>query len=157
MLMSDTTTVVLESDNAWNISLLSFQIYDFLLSSLFLFREWKEKQLGNISISWSPRENLKLKGINKGKTSFNLLFVSITELLSFNHYLRVSFSSNKQLLLLLSECLNSISDLIIWLDSNNCVLSWNLLSSFCRYKCIGIRPASALIPKKEEVQKASRI
>ena len=64
-------------------SLLSLQIYTFLLSLLFLFVEWKEKQLENILISLSPGENSVLKGLKEGKTLFN-------------HCLGVKFLSNKQ-------------------------------------------------------------
>ena len=75
--------------------------------------EWKEKQLGNISISLSPEENSVLKRLKKGKTLLNLLFVSTTGSLMFNPYLGVNFSSDKQWLLLLFECLNSNNDLIV--------------------------------------------
>jgi len=37
------------------------------------------------------------------------------------------------------------------------ILNWNLPLSFCKYKCIGIRPAMALILIVGEIWKASSI
>ena len=129
-------------------------MYAFLLSFIFLFVEWKEKQLGNISIILSPGENLVLKGLKEGKTLFNLLFASIIGPLMFNCCLRVNLLSDKWWLLLF-KCLNSNNDLMIWFDDSTCVLSWNLLLSFCRCKWIGIRLMIASISREGEVQKAS--
>ena len=113
MLTSNTITADSKTANIQSVSLSSLWMCTFLLSLLFLFMEWKEKQLGNISISLSPEENSVLKGLKKGKTLFNLLFASTTGLLIFNLCLGVNFSSDKQWLLLLFECLNSNNDLIV--------------------------------------------
>ena len=71
ILASNTIAAVFKSANAWSMRSSSLQIYTLLFSLLFLFIEWKEKQLGNISISLSPRENSVLKGLKEGKTLFN--------------------------------------------------------------------------------------
>ena len=155
MLTSDTITVIFESADAWSVSSSILQMYAFLLSLLFLFVEWKEKQLGNISIILSPGENLVLKRLKKGKTLFNLLFASTIGHLIFNCCLIVNLLSDKWWLLLLFKCLNSNNDLMMWFDNSACVLSWNLLLSFCRCKWIGIRPMMASISREGEVQKAS--
>ena len=86
----------------------------FLLSLLFLFIEWKEKQLENISISLSSREqNSVLKGLKEEKTLFNILFAFTIEPLMFNCYLEVKFLSNKWWLLLLFKCLDFNNDLMV--------------------------------------------
>ena len=113
MLTSNTITADSKTADIQSVSLSSLWMCTFLLSLLFLFMEWKEKQLGNISISLSPEENSVLKRLKKGKTLLNLLFVSTTGPLMFNPCLGVNFSSDKQWLLLLFECLNSNNDLIV--------------------------------------------
>ena len=90
----------------------SLKIYALLLSLLFLFVEWKEKQLENISISLSLEENSVLKELKKEKTLFNLLFGFTTKSLIFNHYLKVNFWSNKWWLMLLFKCLGFKNDLM---------------------------------------------
>jgi len=87
----------------------------------------------------------------KNSVQSNLLLMSTIELLMFNHYLEVNFSSNRQWLLLEFKCLDSNIDLMIWLGSSNCVLSCNLLLSFCKYKWIGIRPATVSILNKGDI------
>jgi len=77
------------------VSLLSLWIYTFLLSLLFLLEEWKEKQLGKMSISLSSEENSLLKEINKGKTLLSLLLALTISPLMFNHCLGVNFLSDK--------------------------------------------------------------
>ena len=113
MLTSNTITADSKTADIQSVSLSSLWMCTFLLSLLFPFMEWKEKQLGNISISLSPEENSVLKRLKKGKTLLNLLFVSTTGPLMFNPYLGVNFSSDKQWLLLLFKCLNSNNDLIV--------------------------------------------
>jgi len=90
----------------------SLKIYALLLSLLFLFVEWKKKQLENISISLSLEENSVLKELKKEKTLFNLLFGFTTKSLIFNHYLEVNFWSNKWWLMLLFKCLGFKNDLM---------------------------------------------
>ena len=111
--MSNTITAVFESANIWSVSLSSLQMCAFLLSLLFLFIEWKEKQLGNISISLSSRENSVLKGLKEEKTLFNLLFAFTIKPLMFNCYLEVKFLSNKWWLLLLFKYLDFNNDLMV--------------------------------------------
>lgn len=87
ILVSNTITAVLGSDDVWNIILLSLQIYVFMLSSFLLFIEWKKKQLEKMSISLSLGENSLLNKLKEGKTLFNLLFTSTIGPLSSNHCL----------------------------------------------------------------------
>jgi len=95
MLILDTTTAVLDSADVQSMSLLSLQMYTFLLSLFFLSNKWKEKWLGKISISLFLIENSLLRGLNKWKILFSLLFTSIIEPLTFNHCLGVNFSSDR--------------------------------------------------------------
>ena len=62
---------------------------------LFLFKEWKEEQLGNLFLSLFPSENSLLKGENKGKTLLNLLSIPTREPLMIEHCLDISLSSKR--------------------------------------------------------------
>lgn len=110
----------------------SLQICALLSSLYFLSIQWKENWLRKISISLVPGEISELKGSNEGRIPFNLLFAST--MVPFNHCFGVKFSSNRQWLLLMPECLDSSNDLMIWFSSRDCVLSWNLPLSFCNEK-----------------------
>jgi len=92
--MSDTTTIDFESADAWRVVLSSLHMYTLILSSLFLFVEWKEKQLGKTSISLSLGENLLLNELKDRKTLLILLSMFTIEPLIFNHCLGVSLFSN---------------------------------------------------------------
>jgi len=94
--INNTTTVIFGLANVWNTISSSFQIYTFLLSLFLWFREWNEKQLGNILINLLPGENSTLKELKEGNTLFSLLFTSTIEPLMFNYCLVVNFSSSKQ-------------------------------------------------------------
>jgi len=71
--MSDTTTIDFKSADALRVVLSSLHIYTLILSSLFLFVEWKEKQLGKTSISLSLGENSLLNELKDRKTLLILL------------------------------------------------------------------------------------
>ena len=69
-------------------------MYTLIFSSIFIFIEWKEKQLGKISISLSLEENSLLKRSKDGKTLLVLLSMSTIEPLIFNCCLGVSLSND---------------------------------------------------------------
>ena len=94
MLASNTMIAVLESKNALNMILSSFQICAFLLSLFLLFMEWNDIQLAKMLISLLPEENSLLNESKEGKTLFNLLFVSTIGPLRSKHYLGISISSD---------------------------------------------------------------
>ena len=157
ILVSDTMTIDFGSANNRRVISLSLHIYTLIFSLLFVFVEWKEKQLGKISIGLSPRENSLLKRSKNRKTLLVLLFISTIEPLIFNCCLEVSLSNDIWWTLLSFVCLNSKSDLIIWFDGRICALSWDLLLSFCKWRWIRIRLAIILILNKRNVQKAPNI
>lgn len=109
-----------------------------------------------MSISLYPGKNSLLKGMKEEKTLLSLLLVSMIDPLTFSYCLGVKCSSGNQWKLL-SEYLNSIINLIMWFEYNNCVLNWNWPPSFCRCKWIKMRPTMASIPSNGKVEKVPRI
>ena len=151
MLASNITIAVLESKNTWNVISSSLQICTFILFLFLLFVEWKEKWLGKIFISLFLGENLLLNGLKEENTLFNLLFAFTMGLLSSSHYLGISFLSDSWCVLLTFVCLDSSKDLMMWFGDSICVLSWNLLLSFYKWKWIGMRPVITSITGDNEV------
>ena len=72
----------------------SLHMYTLIFSLIFIFVEWKKKQLGKTSISLSLEENSLLKRLKDGKTLLVFLSMSIIGSLIFNHCLRVSLSND---------------------------------------------------------------
>ena len=123
ILASDTTIADFGSADAWRVILLRLQMCIFMLSSLCLFVEWKEKQLGKTSISLSPGENFLLNRSNNGKISLILLSISIIGPLMFKHCFGVSLSNDNWWVSYSFTCLDYRCDFKIWLDGREYALS----------------------------------
>jgi len=92
------------------------------LLSQFLFKEWNKKFLGKKSISLFPGENSQLKNENKGRTSLNLLLMSMIGPLIFEHCLGISYSNEKQWGFIWFVGLVSIIEVIMWFASKRYAL-----------------------------------
>ena len=130
MLAFNTTITAYSSDDAWIVTFSSLHKWFLTLFLLFLFKEWKEKWFGKISISLFPGENSWLKGEKERRISLNLLSISTIGPPIFNCCLGVSRSSKSQWVFVSFVGLASNRDFIIWFASRECILRWNLLHNF---------------------------
>ena len=131
-------------------------IWDLKEGSLLLLKEWKENWLENISLILFPGWSSRLIGSKAENTLLNLLSMLMT-LFNRPHCLLVSILRDRswggeEWLGLLSN-----SDLMMWFVGRVCPLSWDLPLSFWRCRRIGIRPAIASMPYKEDVLNAPKI
>ena len=109
-----------------------------------------------------PGQNSGLRGSNEGKTSLNLLSMSMMCPLMRPCWCLVSELSNNEWwwgwegMLGMLEPL-PINNLRMWLAGREWALNWDLLLSFCRCKWIGISPAIASMPYEGNVLNAPNI
>ena len=114
---------------------------------------WSEKLL----ITLRPGENSEFKGLKDRKHSLTLLAESTKWPLTKDHCLLVRESRATTSRPELELSCKLISDWIRWLKGSLQVHSWDLLSSFWRWRLMGINPAMASILNKENVLKVPNI
>jgi len=130
MLTSKTIMVVCGFDNNWRETLVRLYKWLLTLFLLFLSKEWKENLFRKIFICLFSSKNLQSKEEKEGMISLNLLSISTIEPLIFRHCLGISPFNKRQWVLALIEGLIFNNNLMMWFDSKECVLSWNLPFSF---------------------------
>ena len=156
-LMSVITRALHEEVEKLTARALSCWIQDLKEGSLLLLKEWKENWLENVSLILFPGWSSRLIGSKAENTLLNLLSMSMTWLFDRPCCLLVSVLRDRSWggegwLGLLSN-----SDLMMWFVGRVCPLSWDLPLSFWRCRRIGIRPAIASMPYKEDVLNAPKI
>ena len=134
--------------------------HDFILLSFFLLYKLKENQSEKLSITLFPRANAGWRGEKKGKTLLNLLSMSTTWPLTSSCWCFVRDLSKDKYRGINGnddELISSIREWMIWLGGSECVLSWDLPSSFYRWRLMEIRPVIASIPSIGDILNAPNI
>jgi len=150
MLASKMTMEVKRSEEALKVILSRFLIW-LLISRR---HKWKENWSGKESLSQFSKENSWLNGEKEGR---NLLFLFINRLFRQSLCLEVRYLRDKLCGMCSVDPSRLRIDFIIWFGGWEKPHRWNLLYSFFRWRCIGMRPAIALIFIVGDVQKVSDI